>query len=189
MSDIRVSVSFPKSTAVYAGETLQCKITFKNIAPKPGASGLSSSILSSVALTGSERRASRIGTPLQIPGAGGEPKWTGPRNPTASRPLSSGYKAPPSASKTPVTALPPATPTSPTSAPGSHRHKRSVSIVSLSSDIGDGSPVLRSPPLLASRPRGHGRSASLQITTGAGRSHPSSPSSGIVIRETTGCLC
>ncbi|KAF8433303.1 hypothetical protein BGX38DRAFT_1276122 [Terfezia claveryi] len=39
MSDIRVFVTFPPTasgSAIFAGETLQCKITFKNVSAVPG---------------------------------------------------------------------------------------------------------------------------------------------------------
>lgn len=185
MSDIRVFVAFPASTVVFAGETLQCKITFKNISQKAagGTGGATNpsrnssvSSESSLAVSNPDRRSR--GPPLQIPP--GDNRRVSPRLP-ASRPPSAGYKPPPSASKPPPSASkPPPLPTpSPTPTPGANRHKRSVSIVSLSSDIGDAG-GLRSPSL-TTRPRGHGRSASLQIppgrplVNGAG----AAPSSGI----------
>jgi len=174
MSDIRVFATFPESTAVFAGETLQCKITFKNVSPKPGSRG-GYSQAPSPTINGHALLGDRIqkAPPLRTPGTDARrTERISPRLPS-SRPPSATYK--PSYSHTISSAKPPASPSASVAGPNSrlnHKHKRSVSIISLSSDVGienggrgNRDVGLRSPPV-QSRPRGHGRSASLQIAPG-----------------------
>lgn len=191
MSDIRVFVTFPGSNAVFAGETLECKITFKNTAQKPSTRGPpSSSQLSSPTSNGYAVGGPRV--PLAPP-LHTRSERTSPR-PASARPPSANPK--PTTQHTVSTAKSPVLPSQPQSTPNvranqNHKHQRSISIVSLSSDMGsecggrgpgtrDG--VLRSPPP-QQRPRGHGRSASLQITTGRQSSvtNGSIPPSGTVL--------
>ncbi|KAF8252163.1 Rgp1-domain-containing protein [Wilcoxina mikolae CBS 423.85] len=192
MSDIRVFVTFPESTAVFAGETLQCKITFKNVSPKPGSRG-GYSQAGSPTINGHVHPGDRTqkSPPLQIPVT--DARRSGrisPRLPL-SQPPSASYKS--SHSHTLSSTKPPASPTPSAAGPNgrsNHKHKRSVSIVSLSSDVGIESGGrgnrdvgLRSPSA-QSRPRGHGRSASLQIAPGRhpgvtnGTTSPSATMSG-----------
>ncbi|KAA8893945.1 Rgp1-domain-containing protein [Sphaerosporella brunnea] len=176
MSDIRVFVTFPESPAVFAGETLQCKITFKNVSQKSGPKGPTSSLLSSPTGNGFSlgnslgARIPPLASPLQIP-AGRSSGRISPRA-TSSRPPSTGFKlslphAPPSA-RSPVV---PSSPVATSDSRSGHKHQRTVSIVSISSDAGiengraSREAGLRSPPPMP-RSRGHGRVASLQITPG-----------------------
>jgi hypothetical protein len=173
MSDIRVFVTFPESTAVFAGETLQCKITFKNVSQKSGIKGQPSSLLGSPTSNGytpGSSYSARNPQPLQVPTTARSGRIS-PRS-HSSRPPTAGLQPsfPPSA----PSAKSPTAPTSPTATVAgrpSHTHKRAVSIVSISSDLGiEGGrggreSGLRSPPALPSS-RGHGRAASLQITPG-----------------------
>ena len=181
MSGIRVFVTFPESNAVFAGETLQCKITFKNVSQKPGTKVVSPSQHGSPTtsnngylLEGSPNIRTPKPPPLHIPSVDVQGALS-PRLPWA-RPPSAGHKPsfsqPALTTKSPPLQIPSIT-TSPNGRPPNHKHKRSVSIVSLSSEIGlesggrgtrDGG--IRSPPTSASRPKGHGRSASLQIASG-----------------------
>ena len=191
MSDIRVFVAFPESNAVFAGETLECKITFKNTAQKPSTRGPSSSSqLSFPSSNGYTIGGPRV--PLAPP-LYARPERTSPR-PASARPPSAGPKQ--ATQHAGSTAKSPVIPFQPSITPNGRpnqiqKHQRSISIVSLGSDMGsecggrgpgtrDG--TLRSPPP-QQRPRGHGRSASLQITTGRQSSvaNGSFPSSGTVL--------
>ncbi|CUS09563.1 unnamed protein product [Tuber aestivum] len=176
-SDIRVFVTFPESAAVFAGERLECKITFRNISPSPG------SQRSHVPMHGSPRASggfasgaggSALGgkaVPVQSPTAAGNRSTTAsPRIPSA-RPVS--HHKPSLSLSTPATKSPvsPAPPASAAGNGGGHKHRRSISIVSLGSDVGvegggrgQGEEAVRSPPLIQGRQGrgGHSRSSSLQ---------------------------
>jgi hypothetical protein len=184
-------VTFPESTAVFAGEALQCKITFKNVSQRPGPKGPPSSLLGSPTSNG-YTVGSSLGArkpqapPLQI--STGRSERINPRTPS-SRPPSAGVK--PSFPHAVPSAKSPALPSSPvatTDGRPSHKHKRTVSIVSISSDVGIESgrgsrdAGLRSPPAQP-RSRGHGRAGSLQITPGKHAVVPngSTPTSGTVL--------
>ncbi|TGZ84984.1 Rgp1-domain-containing protein [Ascodesmis nigricans] len=167
MSDIRVFVTFPESSVVFAGEAIQCKITFKNVAPVPGASSSDTS-------NPNQQHPGGGGRQLQVPVPDGlrSSGRLSPRSPGHSP--SSGHGGhrgsfsmtlPP---KSPL--LPP--PSSATN--GSAKHRRSVSIVSISSEVGES---LHAPPGAAQMTRGgssggrgkrrpvsgHARSASMQV--------------------------
>jgi hypothetical protein len=199
MSDIRVFVTFPESAVVFAGENLECKITFKNISSPPGSGRLLHSsprsanggFVSPVNGGGGGGGGGALGpvtSPLQPPAtAGGRSNVTSPRIPSG-RPISS-HKPPLSLSVS--AANPPASPAKPPASPApvtagtggkGHKHRRSISIVSLGPEVGvegggrgqveDG---LWSPPLVPGRQgRGsHARSSSMQT---APRRSPGMPS-------------
>lgn len=180
MSDIRVFVIFPDSSTVFAGEKLECKITFKNVSPIPGANrGVPPQLhiqkptangyglpTNGNALGGGGKNK---GTPLQLP-AGLRSGTISPRLPTGRS--SSGHK--PSLSLSVPAG--PKTPASPLPAPSvnggiGHKHKRSISIVSIGSEAGiegqgrgqveDGFKSPHIPQGRAAARGGHGRSASL----------------------------
>ncbi|KAI5800033.1 Rgp1-domain-containing protein [Geopyxis carbonaria] len=177
MADIRVFVTFPESNVIFAGEVMQCKITFKNVSTalssSRGPSQLSSPLANghSFGVNGStigERRGSFV--PRQSPIADSKrSERVSPRAPPS---------RPPSAHKPSLSMMSVASANSPISPVPTgrlgHKHKRSVSIVSLGSEAGielghgvgrggsQGDVGLKPLPS-PSRSRGHGRSASLQI--------------------------
>lgn len=182
MSDIRVFVTFPESSTVFAGEKLECKITFKNVSPisganrgvpqlhlqKPTAGGYGLPTNGN-ALGGGKNK----GVPLQLP-TGLRSGTMSPRLPTGRS--SSGHKPSLSlsvpAGPKPAGPKPPASPLPAPSANGGigHKHKRSISIVSLGSEVGvegqgrgQGEDGFKSPHMPQGRAArgGHGRSASL----------------------------
>lgn len=192
MSDIRVFVTFPETSTVFAGEKLECKITFKNVSSVPGSSrgagpplhlqkptgnvyGLPATNGSLVApgvgagagvgaAVAGGRPSSRAGT-SQLPATTARSGAVSPRIPAGSGRPTSAHK--PSLSlSVPAGKVPP---TSPVSASGTnggigHKHKRSISIVSIGSEAGGletgGREDSRSPNTQG-RARSHGRSASL----------------------------
>jgi len=208
MSDIRVFVTFPPTasgSAIFAGETLQCKITFKNVSAVPGVRPVDPSPPPAAQAMPLHLQ-HQIQPPSQANG--------GPKKSTATdkaRGVVMSPRIPQSAQQgqRPVLHLSVAEgksgsggKTSQASSPrignGSasggfgHKHKRSISIVSMSSDLGDGTEVgprghqrgasignlvgQGGPPSARDNARrGHGRSASLQVASprlGSGRSPP-----------------
>ncbi|PWW77556.1 Rgp1-domain-containing protein [Tuber magnatum] len=176
MSDIRVFVTFPESAVVFAGEKLECKITFKNVSPPPGSQRPHIPVHGSPKANGgfySGASGSALGgraAPLQSPAAGNRSVTTSPRIPSA-RPVS--HHKPSLSLSVPATKSPvsPAPPASAASNGKGHKHRRSISIVSLGSDVGiegggrgQGEEGIRSPPLVQGRQGrgGHSRSSSLQ---------------------------
>ncbi|KAG0128910.1 Rgp1-domain-containing protein [Tuber indicum] len=174
MSDIRVFVTFPESAVVFAGEKLECKITFRNVSPQPGSRGPHIPLHGSPKANGGfalGANGSVLGgkaAPLQLPATGNNRSTTtSPRIPSA-RPVSH-HK--PSLSLSVPAAKPPVSPVSAASNGKGHKHRRSISIVSLGSDVGiegggrgQGEEGVRSPSLVQGRQGrgGHSRSASLQ---------------------------
>lgn len=179
MSDIRVFVTFPESSTVFAGEKLECKITFKNVSPisganrgapplhlqKPAGNGYGPQTNGN-ALGGVKGK----GAPLQLP-PGTRPGAISPRLPMGRS--SSGHK-PALSLSVPAGAKPPVSPLPAPSANGGigHKHKRSISIVSMGSEAGaegggggrgQGEDGFKSPHIPQGRVArgGHGRSASL----------------------------
>lgn len=164
-SNIRISVEWRDST-VFAGEEVECTITFKNVAktsvrdrsPNPNTNG------------GVTPRVGRQLTPKLQQSA----RPSMPRNHSASTLASAQYKkghrpvlslyAPSSASVS--TAGGQHAP--PNGASGSaHKHGRSLSIISLgSAGTGDARSERGLPPPSQRPARGHGRSASLQVLPG-----------------------
>ncbi|KAK7747041.1 Golgi membrane exchange factor (Ric1p-Rgp1p) subunit [Diatrype stigma] len=152
-SNIRVFVHWDEQT-VFSGEEIKCNITFKNIAPSPNQQ---------------HPERSRQPSPLLEPLRGGKPNNNGLAPPPTPRrghraTLSLTVPSPGSRSKSgPQWPPPQQTPRRP-----GHAHKRSLSIVSIGSAATveeqkslPGSPAAAKPQ----RPsRGHGRSASLQIS-------------------------
>ena len=196
MSDIRVFVTFPESAVVFAGEKLVCKITFKNISPPPGSQRPHIPLHGSPKANGGGftpgANGSALGskaTPLQLPATGSRSTTTSPRIPSA-RPVS--HHKPSLSLSVPATKSPvsPAPPVSAASSGKGHKHRRSISIVSLGSDAGiegggrgQGEEGIRSPPLVQGRQGwgGHSRSASLQTMPrrSPGLVNGSTPNSGM----------
>jgi hypothetical protein len=161
LTNIRVFVQWTEQT-VFAGEEIECQITFKNIAttPAPSKTLLHPSATNGFA-SGGERQ--RKAPTTQI-------KANSTPNPRPSPP-NRGHR-------TTLSLTTPVGPVQPQSAPGSWNggppkvskdgstHKRSVSIISIGASEG-GVEDLKSHGNLPERPRGlsrgHGRSASLQI--------------------------
>lgn len=181
---------------MFAGESLECKITFKNVSPTAAQSRPQPPPLSTLNGHGDRRtRPSNLSAAqVERTRASVVNSRPPPALSTASalharrQSVSVPFTAPPKSPVRPSTAqpLPPhsngptpiATPTTPhpngietpsqPSAHGKgHKHKRSISIISIGPDVGteDGFPRQQT-PLSARRPglnKGHGRSASLQI--------------------------
>lgn len=160
-SDIQVFVRW-KDQTIFAGEDVECTITFKNVAEGSSSSKGQSS---------HQRRQSRAAnTP-----ANSESFFS------AKSPFSQGRRSyPVSPSKKPFhrvtsslnspwfgsNSFPPpsAPPARPNGPPPSHRHKRSVSILSIDSEGGgDKTPSPNHLPSRSKPTRGHARSASLQV--------------------------
>lgn len=165
-SDIQVFVKW-KDQSIFAGEDVECTITFKNVAEKGDDPGN--------APTPHSRRQSRSAitprsdsfslrlpsNPFRNPNRRSYP--TVPRKSPAHR-ISSSVSSPLIGSHS----FPP--PSTPRNGPSAgHKHKRSISILSIDSEGGNsntaGDKTPRTPGQLNhSRPvRGHGRSASLQV--------------------------
>ncbi|KAL1884335.1 hypothetical protein VTK73DRAFT_29 [Phialemonium thermophilum] len=166
-SDIRVFIRWSDQT-VFAGEEIQCTITFKNVARVNGSA------------------ASRHGLPSQTAGQAGLNQSSSPL--PAQPPSSSTLLPPPanrghrsslslsipsttSASRARSGSIPWSTPQTPQDPPHSRHnpsirnpHKRSVSIVSIGSTItAEGAQNNASKPRIQRSGRGHARAASLQI--------------------------
>lgn len=192
MSDIRVFVTFPTTSsgsAIFAGDTLQCKITFKNMSAVPMAQPVApplqppvqsmplhvQSQLPPPQINGRAKKPTSITGVDKARGAAMSPRIPqsaqGHRpSLSLSAPANKGMQAKISPNASPIlengTAL-------------GHKHKRSISIVSMNSELGDFSEVGRGhqkgasigglgwqgPPLTRDNiRRGHGRSASLQVS-------------------------
>lgn len=168
-ADIQVFVKWKEQT-IFAGEDVECTITFKNIAETANSAPGTSPQLQH------QRRASRSfngnstqdgyfalkapqnllfnGTRRSLPQT--------PRRPTFDR--SHRVSASLSSPLTGSHSFPPLHASSHLSHAPNHKHKRSVSILSIDSEGGNGNEKTPLPPQFTrSRPWGHGRSASLQI--------------------------
>lgn len=182
MSNIRVFVTFPTTSsgsAIFAGDTLQCKITFKNVPMAqpmaPPVPILIQNQLSSPQINGGAKKPTSITGVDKARGAAMSPRI--PQSAQGHRPnLSLSVTANKSIQAK----------TSPTASPilenGTalgHKHKRSISIVSMNSELGEFSEMGRGhqkgasigglarqgPPLTRDNVRrGHGRSTSLQVS-------------------------
>lgn len=199
MSDIRVFVTFPESAVVFAGESLECKITFKNISSAPGSGRPSISSLRGASKSangglGSPANGSALGgagakaagAPLQLPTTatgGGRSNATSPRIP-AGRTIVTNHR--PSLSLNVSPGKPPASPgpVSASSGGKGQKHRRSISIVSLGSEVGieaggrgQGDDGVRSPPSIPGRQGrgGHVRSTSMQAISRRSPSIPNGP--------------
>ena len=169
-SNIRVFVQWKDST-VFAGEDIECTITFKNVAPPEGRDRSPVRGQNGFA-TGGERQ-------RKLP-----PVHSSTR-PSVSRNSSFASQLPPSQVRghrpalslhTPSTVGGRRSPVPPSvihaNNTGTPKHGRSVSIVSLGTDVGTEVSHERGIPIR--RPaRGHGRSASLQVVPGRPNSYPS----------------
>ena len=162
-STIRVFVQWADQT-VFAGEDVECKITFKNVAPVPGIarSALQPTKVNGFAPGGERQRktaplhgaanhrhAPSISRSPSVPGHGHRPTLS------LNVPVSTGGgRTSPGLSSGVLGGA---------ATPG-HKHRRSVSIISLGSDAGTEDVQPQSPNPSIRRPaRNHGRSASLQV--------------------------
>ncbi|RPB27987.1 Rgp1-domain-containing protein [Terfezia boudieri ATCC MYA-4762] len=175
MSDIRVFVTFPPTasgSAIFAGETLQCKITFKNVSAVPGVRAVATP-LPPAAQAMPLHLQHQVHAPPQANG--------GPKKSTATdkaRGVAMSPRIPQSAQQGQRTVLylpvaegkggsrektsqasSPRTRNGSASGGFGHKHKRSISIVSMSSDLGDSKEI---------GPRGHQRGASIGNLVGQG---------------------
>ncbi|OTB03374.1 hypothetical protein M426DRAFT_321743 [Hypoxylon sp. CI-4A] len=160
-TNIRVFITWDDQT-VFAGEEIKCHITFKNIAPGPDQTRSSSSHRPQPPNTIAER--ARQPSPLLSPRTKPNHGLTPPA-PSRGHRSTLSLTVPPTSSR--LRGAPQQwTPTQPSPQRPGHAHKRSLSIVSIGSaatieEQSQGKPS----PIRAQRPnRGHGRSASLQIS-------------------------
>ena len=168
-SNIRVFVQWKDST-VFAGEDIECTITFKNVAPPEGSDR--SPVRKQNGYATGERQRKLL------------PVHSSTR-PSISRNSSFASQLPPPhirghrpalSLQAPSTAGGLRSPVPPSAASGNiangQKHGRSVSIVSLGTDVGTEVGHDRGVPIR--RPtRGHARSASLQVVPGRPNSYPS----------------
>lgn len=164
MSNIRVSVQWERST-VFAGEEVQCTITFKNVAPTYNSR--SPSPITQSRRNGQGRDRWKVDVPRQNTFAGSQNASSSITGPTRSRAY--GHRSAVSLS-VPAgprhgasTSLPGKVPLKEQAA--NNRHKRSVSIISIGQDIAavDTPQASNGRAISAQHPiRQHGRSASFQ---------------------------
>ena len=172
-SNIRVFVQWKDST-VFAGEDIECTITFKNVALPEGRNGTPATRHNGFATGGDRQRK------LPVP-----PVHSSTR-PSVSRKSSFTSQLPPAHTRghrpalslhtpsTPGGHQSPATPSAAqaNSSTGGQKHGRSVSIISLGTEAATEASHERG--ISIRRPaRGHGRSASLQVVPGRPNSYPS----------------
>ncbi|KAI1471061.1 Rgp1-domain-containing protein [Daldinia caldariorum] len=164
-SNIRVFITWDDQT-VFAGEDIKCHITFKNIAPGPNQPPSTQQQQTQYTLTDRSRQPSPLLSPRSKPNNGLTPPTpTRGHRSTLSLTVpsnSSRLRGPPQQWTPPQQQPPPQQP--------GHAHKRSLSIVSIGSAAtieeqshGNISPARQQRPA-----RGHGRSASLQISPRGG---------------------
>ncbi|KAI1388881.1 Rgp1-domain-containing protein [Hypoxylon trugodes] len=164
LSNIRVFVTWDDQT-VFAGEDIKCRITFKNIAPGPNeARSPSRHPQSQLHPVERSRQPSPLLSPRTKPNNGLTPPVSarGHRSTLSlTVPSSSSRLRGPPQQWTPTQSQPPRS---------GHAHKRSLSIVSIGSaaTIEEQSKGNTTPGRPPRPPRGHGRSASLQISPRGG---------------------
>jgi len=169
-SNIRVFVQWKDST-VFAGEDIECIITFKNVAPLEGCDGSPQRRQNGFATGGERQRKLPPVHSSTRPSVSRNSSFTSQLPPPHVR----GHR-PALSLHTPSTAGGPRSPAPPSvthgNSVGGQKHGRSVSIVSLGTDAGTEISHERAIPIR--RPaRGHGRSASLQVVPGRPNSYPS----------------
>lgn len=181
-SNIRVFVRWTEQT-VFAGEDIECQITFKNIAPVPGLQRSSPQTSSTNGFAPIEER--RKATPSQTSSA------------TFKSNLLHSSRIPPSPRghrSTVSLTVPPVNGRFSHGGPGSeraghskanaggHQHKRSLSIISMgaSDDTANGTASEAGEKTRRSG-RGHGRAASLQIVPGRNGSSDRGPLTGVYL--------
>lgn len=169
-SNIRVFVQWKDST-VFAGEDIECTITFKNVAPSEAADGSPVRKQNGYAVAGERQR--------KLPPVHSSTRPSISRNSSfASQPTLSHIRGhrPTLSLHTPSTVGAPRSPVPLSAASGNHpagqKHGRSLSIISLGTELGaeashDRAVQIRRPT------RGHARSASLQVVPGRPNSYPS----------------
>ncbi|KAB8235456.1 intracellular protein transport protein [Aspergillus alliaceus] len=163
-SDIQVFVKWKEQT-IFAGEDVECTITFKNIAEGNGDSNNGRQV-------SPQRKPSRPGS--STPHSDSFFSLKSPRNlfsnPSRRSSTTFSRRSPShrvsSSLSSPLVGShsfpPPSTPRN--GPPPSHKHKRSISILSIDSEGGGDRAPKTTSPFTRSRPaRGHGRSASLQV--------------------------
>ncbi|KAL4918232.1 Rgp1-domain-containing protein [Aspergillus aurantiobrunneus] len=164
-SDIQVFVKW-KDQSIFAGEDVECTITFKNVAESEEPSNAQTPHLRKQSRTALTPRSDSFSlrfpsNPFKSPSRRSHPII--PRQSPAHR-ISSSVSSPLIGSHS---FPPPSTPRN--GPPAGHKHKRSVSILSIDSEGGNSNAASDKTPrtpsqLNHSRPvRGHGRSASLQV--------------------------
>jgi hypothetical protein len=171
---------------VFAGEDIECTITFKNVAPPEGRNGTPARRQNGFATAGDRQRK------LPVP-----PVHSSTR-PSVSRNSSFTSQLPPAHLRGHRPALSLHTPSTPgghqspvtpsaaqaNSSVGGQVHGRSVSIISLGTEVGTETSNEKGIPIR--RPaRGHARSASLQVVPGRPNSYPSTTTAGSTTTSVT----
>ncbi|KAF1943110.1 Rgp1-domain-containing protein [Clathrospora elynae] len=163
-SNIRVFVQWKDST-VFAGEDIECTIIFKNVAPPEGRDR--SPRGQNGFAPGGERQRRLPAVPPSVSRRSSVASQLPPQHIRAHRPALSLH--------TPSTAGGRRSPVPPGAASGNNsgglRHGRSLSIISMGTDAGTDASHERGIPIRRP-PRGHGRSASLQVVPGRPNSYP-----------------
>lgn len=167
--NIRVFVRWDDDSTIHAGEELKATICFKNIA-SAGASTTTQSQLKPPPThhrAGSSHPSSRLAPPPSTPTSAS--RRAGGHRPSSSLSASTGKTTRSRAGSIPwmPTSHPPDTQQS---NGNGNSHRRSVSIVSIGSITSVDSQATSNAGSTVSRPRGHGRSASLQIVSRSPRS-------------------
>lgn len=183
LSDIQVFVKW-KDQTIFAGEDVECTITFKNIPPSdPGTDGRTihkhyrgGSRPINVIENGARYSPARTLNPFSFNSGSRRPASAGQRNWNNGE---RGHR--PSASLSSPRGLshsfPPNAPSSGDGRASRHGHKRSVSIISVEQ------PELKSPssPFSPKPGRGHHRSASYQVPTRRGDTYGNGTQSGNIV--------
>lgn len=164
MSDIRVSVQW-KSSTVFAGERIECKITFRNVSQAPS-NRRSPSAGSQLPSHTSARERWKETLPLQHKPKdsfmGSSPNLSIPQTKLRTHKPAASFSGPPSRKPAPGVVVPDRTRNG--TQPPNYLHRKSVSIISLAGGVSEGSDVHGAYGDSSRRPgRGHARAASLQV--------------------------
>jgi len=163
-SSIRVFVHWTEQT-VFAGEDVECKITFKNTAPVVGGAKPNAQNTQTNGFTvGADRQRKAPWQGLAVGARGGVPLASkAPASPSRGQQLALSLSVPPSPSRRQASPAPFNTPPN-GKAERRHKHHRSVSIMPMGSKAGlEENKTNGLSPSGHRPPRGHARSASLQI--------------------------
>ncbi|KAF3393764.1 RAB6A-GEF complex partner protein 2 [Penicillium rolfsii] len=189
-SNIQVFVKW-KDQTIFAGENVECTITFKNVAdaaPEAGPHGEGGQ---------HQRKLSRVANHANNSGSDSffslkspQNLFSGRRSYSISSQRKPSHRTASSLSSPPASShsFPPTSgPSTPRSWQPGHGHKRSVSILSIESE---GFPEQTTPPQSygRNRLRGHGRSASLQVAPRRNDSYDDSLRKGIILTRSKGSL-
>lgn len=189
-SDIQVFVNW-KDQTIFAGEDVECTITFRNVAESSNTAESNNSnhhhqqrkqARPSTANTNSDSSFFSLKSPQNLFSSRRSSNSLSPQKKTSHR-TSSSLSTPLVGSHS----FPP--PSTPRNGPShGHKHKRSVSILSIDSEGGGDKTPVPSSPFNRSRPpppppKGHGRSASLQVLPKRNESYDESFPKGMLLES------